>query len=319
MKYNEAVQALDYGREKKFSLVGDEPYLKNRFVSRVRSICKEEVFELWPDGVEDAVGALSGGLFGDGGSVILHHIDEMDMERLAKALPESSRMVVAVFQEDCNLKARSASTFIGKTSTVECNRLREYGDEYAAWVSTRISSAGYIADDGVVQAVCSKVGTDLSTLDSELRKLFILKLETKHIEVSDVDKSVSRTSTRTAYDILDGLIKGDVPAALACFDAHPSSDGCLEVVAFLFAYMEKMYRMLLLRDRKHSVDAIADILGMSKFLVGSKYLPKALTLGKSFFIKRLNQLGELDLGIRSFKGEKRVLIERFMYSFVPQD
>ena len=76
--------------------------------------------------------------------------------------------------------------------------------------------------------------------------------------------------------------------------------------------------MILLRDRKHSIDSIADILGIPKFLVGNKYLPPALTLGKSFLNKQLERLCELDLKVRSFKGCKKILVEQFIYKFVPE-
>jgi DNA polymerase III delta subunit len=317
MKYNEALQAMEFGRERRFALVGNEQYLKVQFISTTEKSRKAMLSEFWPDGEDDALAALSGGLFDDDSIIVLYNVEAMNLPRLAEVISKSDRFVLAVFSEDVNLKTRTVSSFLGKMAPVECMKFREYGNEFPAWVSAKISSAGYVVDEGVVHSICTRVGTDMLTIDCELQKLFILKEKDKHIELSDVDKAVSITSTRTAYDILDGLIKGDIMSALSSLEAYPSKGNYVEIVAFLFTYMEKMYRMILLRDRKHSVDAIADILGVPKFLVGSKYLPKALALGKGFLIKQMGKLCDLDINIRSFKGDKKALVERFIYGFAP--
>jgi len=319
MRFNEAIQQLKFKREKKFALVGEEPYLKSHFIKASKAFNKEiEFLEFWPDSENDTVNALSDSLFSER-LVIIHHVDEMKLDRLTSAIKGSDHTVIAVFSDEANTKTRGASTLLGVCSAVQCVPMKEYGAEYPTWMESKISNAGYIADNGVVQEIYSRIGPDLSTLSNELNKLFLLKEETKHLEMNDVNQAISVTATRTAYDILEGLMRQDVSLALASFQSYSGSrDTYVEIIAFLFAYVEKMYRMILLRDRKHSVEAIADILGLPKFLVSSKYLPKALKFGKGFLIKQMGALCDLDLKVRSFKGNKGVLVENFMYGFAPK-
>ena len=317
MNYNEALQSLKYKRDRKYALTGEEPYLKDQLVlaSKVYNP-GVDFYEFWPDGENDAVDMLQGGLFSEG-VVVLNHVNEMKIERVSGAIQDSGHMVLAVFTEDANLKSRGASTFLGKCAVVECNRLKEYGNDYQAWMSSKVPGFSY--DDGVLHDVYSRIGGDLFTLSNEFKKLCLFKESSKHIEGSDVEKVVSKTAVKTAYDILGSLLERNVASAIAAFESYSMlQDNYVEIMAFLFSYFEKLYRMILLRDRKHSVDAIADIIGIPRFHVASKYLPKALSLGKEFLIKQIDRLCVLDFRVRSFGGCKRVLIEDFFYGFAPQ-
>jgi DNA polymerase-3 subunit delta len=194
--------------------------------------------------------------------------------------------------------------------------MREYGTDYPLWISSKISDGGYTKREGVESAIFSKVGPDMFSLSNELSKLFIFKSETKDISLDDVNSVVSLTATKSSFDILDCLLKKDIAGALHCLESYSRiQDNYIELVSFLSHYMEKVYRILLLRDNKMTPEDIADIIGLPRYILKTKYLPKAVILGKSFVSNKMDQLCKLDAQLRKFKGNKKIIVENFILKF----
>ena len=63
------------------------------------------------------------------------------------------------------------------------------------------------------------------------------------------------------------------------------------------------------------VDDIADIIGLHKYFVKSKYMPKAINFGKVEIAKKIDQLCSLNNQLCQFKGDKKILVEKFFLSF----
>jgi DNA polymerase III delta subunit len=148
----------------------------------------------------------------------------------------------------------------------------------------------------------------------EMQKLFIYKADARVITPDDVRRVVSSRYSNTAYDILDGILKREPAAALIAFKSYcREHDSFVELTAFLGSYFEKLYRMAALREGGMSSDNIADVVGVPKFLVRTKYLPKVSYVGRGWISKCLEQVVELDAGLRLHKA-RRVLVERFLMS-----
>jgi DNA polymerase III delta subunit len=114
----------------------------------------------------------------------------------------------------------------------------------------------------------------------------------------------------------DNLLNNNIVEALRCLDSYSMvQDNNVELVSFLYTYMEKMYRILLLKDEKVPPNDIASIVGIPRFLLTTRYLPKALAFGKNFIMEKINYICDLEVQLRKFKGNKRILIERFLFKF----
>jgi len=316
MRFQEAHQQLKSGRGKKFLLSGPEDFLKEHLIQCARGL-SPDFFVFYSDEAVNALETVSTvDLFSSARSLILYDIDKMKPERFVEPIRESEDVVIATLSEKADLKSRAVTELIGVMAPVACEKLRNYGNDYPLWITGFISESGFNADDGVSDLIFDRVGDDMFALSKEIRKLLLVTSESKRITIADVSKYVSITAKTSAFDILDDLLKKDVKAALRRFDSFSeSSESLVEFVKFLCNYMEKLYRILLLRDKKFESDDIADIVGIPRFLVKTKYLPKALGLGKSTISAKIDQLCSLDVRVRTFKGDKRILIEQFIYSF----
>jgi DNA polymerase III delta subunit len=127
---------------------------------------------------------------------------------------------------------------------------------------------------------------------------------------------VSYSVVASNFDLLDALLRKDIPKALVTYERfRKSSDDISGLVFFLGQYFEKLYRMLLLNNEKRTPESIASILNISPFLIKSKYLPRALSFGLQGIAQVLDRIVTLEVGLRT-SSLKEILISKFIFSFV---
>jgi DNA polymerase III delta subunit len=317
MNYQNAVSSLRFKKETKFALVGNERYLKKSFIKiaeKVHSDCT--LYSLYPDDQEEALGLLeSEDLFG-AKLFVFHSFNEMKMEAFERAVKEYGGNLILVIGEKARLKSRAITGVLSNVAVVECKKLRDYGMDYPLWIRNNITEAGYTAPDEIDQQIFLRVGPNMSALSHELEKLFIVKSEEKVITVEDVEKIVSKTAVSTAFEIFESLLKRNVCKALECFYSYSRNHvNFIEIVSFLGSYLEKMYRMLLLKEKRFASDDIADIINIPRFLVKTRYMPRAQAFGKNKIAAKIDSICNLNVHLRLFKGDKKILMERFILGF----
>jgi DNA polymerase III subunit delta len=315
MRYLEAISALKAGKERKFILPGPEIYLKDQFVRICKSI-KPSLIVYYPDNAKEALEVLSSdSMFEEEKAYALIDFDKMKPEKFSRLIRETKDILILCLTEKADLKSKSLTEVIACAKPVPCEKMKEYGEDYPTWVSSVITSSGYTMEEGVAREIYLKVGPDMFSLSSELDKLFIVKGDDKYITKVDVDRFVSKTARSTAYELLDDLLNRNVKSALVKYSCSSEDPG--DLVRFLGIHMEKLYRVLLLKDQKFDADQISEIVGIHRFLLKTRYMPKALAMGKSMIADKIDQLCQLEVSLRSFKGSKNMLFERFIYSFAP--
>jgi len=317
MKYQSALSSLRYKRAFKFALIGNEPYLKEDFIKASEIVYPDEdMKKIFPENQAEAYDILSSqGLFEDG-LLILCNFNKMKTAAFEDVINGYRGCLILSFSEGANIKSRAMTKILTSMVIVECKKLREYGTDYPIWIRSQITDAEYGAEPNIENLIFARIGPNMFALSRELEKLFVVKSKDDVITSDDVREYVSVTSMSTAFELFENLMRKDVNKALHCFDSYTRNKNTFtDVVGFLGTYFEKMYRMLLLRESKLEVADVADIIGIPKFLVTTKYLPKALSFGKHGIASKINALCYLDVQMRLFKGDKRILFEKFITDF----
>lgn len=317
MNYQNAFSFLRLKQENKFALVGPEQYLKEHFVKTAEKIYPEHtIISLFPEEQEEALSILRcESLFGDK-FLVLNYFDEMKIKVFEDVIGSYIGNLILVLSSKANLKSRSMTKILSNVVVAECRQLREYGTDYPLWIRGQISGAGYTAPDEVDQLIFSRVGPSMYAISHELEKLFLVKLDDKNITPEDVTEIVSLTAVSTAFDLFESLLKRNVYRALDCFGSYAKSqDNFIEITKFLGLYFEKMYRILLLREKKMEANDIADIVNIPRFLVKTKYLPRAIAFGKNRIASKIDSICNLNIRLRLFKGDKKILFEKFILGF----
>lgn len=314
MNFNEAVASLHKGSISKFTLMGSEDFFKDMFVREAAGLGREMLF-FHPGSEDDVLGSLqSGDLFGEGKVMVLHDVNTMKrFGDIIHVLPGCTDVVICVSGDKATAKAKAMTELISVTERVPCNKLREYGTDYPLFIKFMASGNGYTMRDGSEDMLYSVVGPDLYRLHAELRKLMHVK-EPGDITPDDVKTYVFSTAEAGFFDIFDRMMRKDVPGTLSLYETHPKTPQQQhELMKMSASYFEKLYRILLLKEQNFDSDDIADIVGIPRFLLRTKYLSRAMALGKSYISDRLSKLCEAEAGMRTFKGDKNILMYRFIY------
>ena len=318
MKYNDALNRLKTGKDKRFVLSGDELYLKDQFIKAARVFFPDARFSLYhPEDKEGALDALTAGSLFDDRIVVFIDIDKMNLKGVVERIEECDFLLIMVLSEQAKLTKRDITKIISLSSHVQINKMKEYGGQYQRWILSRVSNAGYEMKDGAEDVLFETVGPDMFMIASELKKLMIFKSEEKTIFPVDIQKVTSRTARKSAYDIMERLLWKDTGGVLRFFRSYSrGQDNFIELVSFLGKYMEKFYRILLLNEKKMDVDSIGAITGIHPYLLKTKYLNRVKALGKVFIAGCYDQLCKLDVGLRTFRGNKRVLTESTLIGMI---
>ena len=316
MRYREALSLLKFRRERSFILAGVEQFQKEQFVLLAEKAYPDHEKVLFdPDRELDAYNILSTASLFSTFFVVLRDFNKMSVAKFEEVIKSFNGILVMILSEKADLKSRALSTIVSHATLVECDSLKEYGTEYPIWIRTQISDAGYECKEDVDNLIYFKVGPSLFSIALELEKLFLMKSD-RVIRIEDVEKYVSMTSVGTSYDLFESLLKRDVKSALQFFDIYSKSqDNFSEIVTFIGRYLEKMYRILLLKQENMEVNDIAGIIGIPGFILKKKYLPRISSLGKDFIASKIDGLCRLDAHLRNFRGDKKVLFERFIMNF----
>lgn len=318
MKFKEAIKAFQFNKDTRFILTGSEPFIKEFFVKKAEEMFPDYEFStFYPDSQEEALDVInSGTLFGNR-VVILKYFDYYTgFKNFEKSIKQSSEKIIIILSERANLKKSNATHTISLGTQVTCNKLREYGNDYPSWIVSQASEAGYSMRDDAEYFLYNLVGSSMFTLSNELYKLYLYKNEDKYIYPVDVQEVTSWTSVSNYYEILESILKKDIKKCLRSFEAYYKAHNTLsELSFFLSVYMEKLYRIALLREQRMSVEDIAEIIGLPKFIISTKYLPRVLSLGKQGVAEYIDRVAQLDIQLRKFRGSKKVLVESFLLGF----
>lgn len=302
MIYQSALRQLRFNKIKIFSLVGPEDFLKRAFIDEVRRIYSGHEF------LTDVEGLHSG--FVQEKIICVKNPD--NLKGVVRSLEEFEGVAIFNFPEGKNLKSEDITTLFIKSCVVECGRLKVYGDDYLIWIVSRIMDYGYTCQDGVEKELFLRIGPDMSALDNEIYKLCAVK-ESEEIMIDDVERYVPVKAVKSAFDILEHVLRRDVSQALACFKMFClTNNNLLELVKFMAGYFEKIYKILFLKYKKVDSKEIASRVGVPVFYVRTKYLPWATSLGAPFITQKYDELCRLDVLMRVFKGNKNILIENFI-------
>jgi len=98
-----------------------------------------------------------------------------------------------------------------KGLVVDCRKLRE--DETKRWVRAQARQLGKDFTPRASATLLEAVGTDLSQLENELRKLVDYAADSPVITEREVEEVVSQTRTRSVFDLVDAIAVGNAADA----------------------------------------------------------------------------------------------------------
>lgn len=172
----------------------------------------------------------------------------------------------------------------------------------------------YKVSNDAINLLINKVGNNLEIIYQEIEKLKMYKIQDKIITSKDIEDICVENINIDIFKFVDDIINKNKKSAIKTYkELLKLNEEPIKIVALLASKFRLMYQASILAKKGYTEDSISDILNTHKYpvhlaiLSGYKYNPKVL-------LKYLNELADLDIGIKTGEKNKELALELFILS-----
>ena len=170
----------------------------------------------------------------------------------------------------------------------------------------------YKIDSKTLDYFINRVGSNLEIISSEIDKLKLFKLDDKIILKDDIDSICVENVNIDIFKFVDDIINKNKKDAIKTYkELLKINEEPIKIIAILASKFRLMYQACTLTKKGYTEDKISEILGVHKYpvhlaiLAGYKY-------NQELILKYLNDLADLDIGIKTGIKDKDLGLELFI-------
>ena len=172
----------------------------------------------------------------------------------------------------------------------------------------------YKISDSSINLLINRVGNSLELIYQEVEKLKIYKIDDKTITNKDIEDVVAENINIDIFKFVDDIINKNKKSAIKTYkELIKLNEEPIKIIALLASKFRLMYQANKLAKKGYTEESISEILKVHKYpvhlaiLSGYKYSPEIL-------LKYLNDLADLDIGIKTGEKDKELALELFILS-----
>lgn len=170
----------------------------------------------------------------------------------------------------------------------------------------------YKIDNGTLDYFINRVGSNLEIISSEIDKLKLYKLDDKIITKEDINNISTENINVDIFKFVDDIINKNKKDAIKSYrELLKINEEPIKIIAILSSKFRLMYQACTLTKKGLTEDKISEILGIHKYpvhlaiIAGYKY-------NQELILKYLNDLADLDIGIKTGTKDKELALELFI-------
>lgn len=163
-----------------------------------------------------------------------------------------------------------------------------------------------------IEYLINRIGNNLEIIYQEIEKLKMYKLDDKIITRKDIDDLTVENINIDIFKFVDDIINKNKENAIKTYkELLKLNEEPIKIITLLASKFRLMYQASVLSKKGYTEDDISEILKTHKYPVhlaivaGYKYNPKIL-------LKYLEDLADLDIGIKSGEKDKNLSLELFI-------
>jgi DNA polymerase III subunit delta len=195
--------------------------------------------------------------------------------------------------------------------TIEAKRLNEH--ELKNWIKERAKASGISFEPDALELLIAMVGTNMFMLTSEVDKLALYASEEKHIDVTLVEKLVSRSLEQNIFTLIEKVVQRKLEEALRIYyDLLKQNEEPIKILALLAGQFRLIYQVKELSRRGYGQQQIAGLLKTHPFRVklaagqAGKFTDEELT-------NLMTLLADADYQMKTGGMNKSLLIEMLLF------
>ncbi len=195
-----------------------------------------------------------------------------------------------------------------------------YERDTVKWITETVKSMGHSIDLKSAQMLTDFLGTDLSKIYNELKKLDIIIPEKAAITPEIIEQNIGISKDFNNFELKSAIAKGDYPKAqkiINYFTANPKEHPMVVTVAVLYNFFRDLFVYHSLNDK--SQYAAAKALGINPYFVSeyqtaaNKYPMKKVTQNIGFLTDADLQSKGVQSGSMTPKDILNILIYKLMH------
>ena len=170
----------------------------------------------------------------------------------------------------------------------------------------------YKIDTSTLDYFINRVGSNLEIISSEIDKLKLYKLDNKIITKEDINDICTENINIDIFKFVDDIINKNKKDAIKTYrELLKINEEPIKIIAILSSKFRLMYQACTLTKKGLTEDKISEILGVHKYpvhlaiIAGYKY-------NQELILKYLNDLADLDIGIKTGVKDKDLALELFI-------
>lgn len=171
---------------------------------------------------------------------------------------------------------------------------------------------GYQMELGTIDYFVDRCLNNYEKIESELEKLKLYCYDKKEIKNSDIDLVVERSIDDNIFDLVDAIIEKKKSTALEIYqELILHNEEPLKILVMVANQFRLIYQVKVLKEERNSEEVISKMLGVHPYRVKLAGM-KAVRYSSEELLNCLNQLGKLDLQIKSGETFQNVGFEFFL-------
>ena len=218
-------------------------------------------------------------------------------EQFAEYLSNSSPDTVIIMNEsavDKRSKVFKAVTSAGRA--VEFTS--QPAETLQKWILGRVKKEGKNIDSRALNLLLERTGTDMTTINVELEKLFSYTMGRPAITAKDVDDIITVSTSSKVFDMIAAIAEKRQSAALEMYhDLLEHKETPFGILALITRQFNMMLQVSELMDEGKGVKSIADTMGISTY-IEQKYERQVKNFGYRSLRRALDACAEADENVK---------------------
>ena len=172
----------------------------------------------------------------------------------------------------------------------------------------------YNISDSSINLLIDRVGNNLELIYQEVEKLKIYKIDDKIITNKDIEDIVVENINIDIFKFVDDIINKNKKDAIKTYkELLKLNEEPIKIIALLASKFRLMYQVNKLAKKGYTEENISQILGVHKYPVHLAIL-SGYKYNSEILLKYLNDLADLDIGIKTGEKDKELALELFILS-----
>lgn len=170
----------------------------------------------------------------------------------------------------------------------------------------------YQIDSNDIRFLISRVGNNLNLLNQEINKIKTYKCDDLKINRNDIINLTHKTVDIDIFHLIENIILNNKDKALeSYYEMIKVGEEPIKIIVMLSNQFRLMYQVKKLSSKRNSISDIMKILGQKKYTI-EKALEKSRKYNEDIILKKLYQLADLDIKIKSGMINKNIALELFI-------